>query len=205
MNSNSNFTLSDAQFNRLRELLQKRTGLAISSSRKKELQKRIAPFIHQHHDIDQLIRKLDSSYRIDQGLVNALTIGESYFFRNHPHFEALKKEVFPSLIARKRERKRIKIWSAGCSTGEEPYSLSILVDRDFPVLKDWDITILASDINTSFLKRAEEAKYTQWSFRGVDESTISRYFAQTGKNEFTLNEDIKKRVSFQQLNLSTLP
>ena len=201
----AHITISDSQFDRIRDALQRRTGLAVPSSRKRELQKRITPFVRKEHSVDAFIQKLDSAMNIDQALVNELTIGESYFFRNHPHFAALQNEVFPHLLERKKDRKRLKIWSAGCSTGEEPYSLAIMIERDFPVLRDWDITILATDINTRFLEKAASGRYTSWSFRGVDNDTINRYFEQTESNEYTLDARIRNKVTFHRLNLSQLP
>ncbi|MBN2529783.1 MAG: hypothetical protein JXR76_25555 [Deltaproteobacteria bacterium] len=201
----SKLTITDLQFDRIRELVQQRTGLTISSSRKRDLAKRLTPFVQKAHSIEKLISQLEKSPIIDQSLVNALTIGESYFFRNHPHFLALKNDIIPRLIEKNMSTRRLRIWSAGCSTGEEPYSVAILLERDFPQLLGWDISILASDINTHFLQKAQTAHYTQWSFRGVDDATIKRYFKQTGKNEYQLLNSIRNRVSFFRLNLSTLP
>jgi chemotaxis protein methyltransferase CheR len=201
-----NPAISDEQFERIRRLIQKRMGLTISASRKRDFFKRIQPFLNQKDDdMEGFVRKLENSNTIDQEMVNSLTIGESYFFRNHPHFAALQREILPNLIAKNENRRRLKIWSAGCSTGEEPYSIAIMLRRDFPSLRDWDITIMATDINTQYLRRAREGKYTKWSFRGVDDRTINAYFKQTNKNQYTLNDSIRNNVSFFNLNLSTIP
>ena len=198
-------TISDAQFEKIRHLVQERVGLTISASRKRDFYKRIQPFVSKDHGIDQFVRRLESRNAMDQEVVNSLTIGESYFFRNHPHFAALRNEIFPDLIRRNKSRKRLKIWSAGCSTGEEPYSLSIMLQRDFPDIDDWAVTILATDINTQYLQKAREGKYSRWSFRGVDNRTVNRYFEQTSKNEYRLNERVRNSVSFFPLNLSAIP
>ena len=94
-------------------------------------------------------------------LASSLTIGETYFYRDEKYFEILENKILPGIISSRRNtEKRIRIWSAGCSTGEEPYSIAILLNKMIPDLKDWDITILASDINPKFLKKANEGIYT---------------------------------------------
>ena len=90
-------------------------------------------------------------------LASHLTVGETYFFREKKAFEILEERILAGLIdARRQNEKRLRFWSAGCSTGEEPYSLAILLDKLIPDLKDWNVTILATDINTRSLRKAEE-------------------------------------------------
>jgi len=99
-------------------------------------------------------------------LASHLTVGETYFFRERKSFEALAERVLPDYVkAGQRNAKRLRVWSAGCTSGEEPYSLAILVSQLIPNLSEWNITILAIDINPRFLRRAEDAIYTSWSFR----------------------------------------
>src|SRR5215210_5991419 len=86
-------------------------------------------------------------------LVKHLTVGETYFFRDPKIFEALEKQILPELIRTRRAMRRLRIWSAACCTGEEPYSLAILLTRLLPDLKDWQVTILATDLNTDFLRK----------------------------------------------------
>ncbi|WP_346356046.1 CheR family methyltransferase [Azotosporobacter soli] len=131
-----------------------------------------------------------------------LTVGETFFFRDRELFAALEEQFFPELIKRKREKdKTIRIWSAGCSSGEEPYSLAILLDRLLPDIADWKIMVLASDINPAALAKAEGARYNEWSFRDTPSWVKKDYFDKV-KHEFTLQEKIKRLVSFFALNLA---
>jgi len=99
-------------------------------------------------------------------LANHLTVGETYFFRDIKSYEVLENHILTELIHYRRGTdKRLRIWSAACCTGEEPYSIAILLSKMIPDVKDWNITILATDLNNNYLKKASEGVYTQWSFR----------------------------------------
>ncbi len=134
-----------------------------------------------------------------------LTVGETYFFRDARLFEALEKHLLPGLLQERRANgRRLTIWSAGCASGEEPYSVAILLDRVVPDRSQWEITILGTDINESFLERANAGVYTEWSFRNVPEEIKERYFRQKGK-DFEIVRHIKDRVRFSYLNLAKHP
>ena len=135
-------------------------------------------------------------------LAGHLTTGETYFFRDPAVFEALASQVLPALVQEKRGRaKRLRIWSAGCCTGEEPYSLAIALRQAIPDLKDWQLTILATDLNPRFLHKAAAGIYGQWSFRGVPEATRDAWFRRTPEGRFEILPAIRKMVTFACLNL----
>jgi chemotaxis protein methyltransferase CheR len=135
-------------------------------------------------------------------LVSILTVGETYFFRNKGHFGALRKEILPELIEqRRRTTRRIRIWSAGCATGEEPYSIAILLRQLIPNVESWNILILGTDINRSALRRARRGHYRSWSFRGVDRSVRDTYFSLNGGQEYVIDRGVKRMVSLDYLNL----
>jgi chemotaxis protein methyltransferase CheR len=136
-------------------------------------------------------------------LASHLTVGETYFFRERSAFEILEQSLLPVLIAaRRKTEKRLRFWSAGCSTGEEPYSLAILLDKLIPDLKDWNVTILATDINTGALRKAEEGIYSDWSFRDNPPWFKEHYFEKMDGNHHRLLPGIRKMVAFSYLNLS---
>ncbi|MDO3378338.1 CheR family methyltransferase [Geoalkalibacter halelectricus] len=135
-------------------------------------------------------------------LLGLLTVGETYFFRYLAHFEALRHQVLPELIARNRARRTLRLWSAGCSTGEEPYSLGILLRAHFPELREWDVRILATDINHQALNKARRGVYGSRSLRVTDPALISTWFEQRG-SEYLLDESIRALVDFRYLNLQT--
>ncbi|MDP3874889.1 MAG: CheR family methyltransferase [Methyloversatilis sp.] len=136
-------------------------------------------------------------------LAGCLTVGETYFFREQHTFEALEQHVLPPLL---RERdgsdKRLRIWSAGCCTGEEPYSVAMLLDRLLPDADAWNSTLLATDINPAFLRKAAEGVYGAWSFRATPDWIRDRHFKPAGRGCYRLEERIRRRVMFSCLNLA---
>jgi chemotaxis protein methyltransferase CheR len=137
-----------------------------------------------------------------EALAEYLTIGETHFFRDHKLFRALEDQIFPDLIAARRlDGMNLKIWSAGCATGEEPYSIAILLHRMIPDLNRWKVTILGTDVNRTFLRKAEEGLYTQWSFREVPPDIERTCFRKSG-NLSAIDQNIKEMVKFSHLNLA---
>ncbi|MBE9039549.1 chemotaxis protein CheR [Oscillatoriales cyanobacterium LEGE 11467] len=140
-----------------------------------------------------------------QELINSLTVTESYFFRDSGQFDLLKDTILPSLIEKKRKSSKIpklKIWSAACSSGEEPYSLAILLRELLPDLPNWDISILGTDINQNILKKAKQGLYGDWSFRSVDPMVRKRYFTRNSIG-WEIDRTIREMVKFEYLNLVT--
>lgn len=136
-------------------------------------------------------------------LAGHLTIGETYFFREKRSFEILEGHILPKLIRSRRGiEKRLRIWSAGSCTGEEPYSIAISISKMIPDLKDWNITILATDINPRFLEKAHEGLYGEWSFRDTPSWIKERYFKKGRDGRLEILPDIKKMVTFSYLNLA---
>jgi len=141
-----------------------------------------------------------------QTLAWHLTIGETYFLRGSQTFGVLEREVLPEfLLARKNGERQLRIWSAGCAGGEEPYSLAITVSRLVPDLADWNITILATDINTRALQKASEGVYSNWSFRDTPDWLRPHFFAKTSSGDWAIRPEIKRRVAFSYLNLAADP
>ncbi len=140
----------------------------------------------------------------DEGnkLLGLLTVGETSFFRYRSHREALLHFVIPRLIAQNKSHGKLRIWSAGCSTGEEPYSLAILLLENFPELVGWDIQILATDINKRSLRQAREGVYGERSLRTMESSLRERYFQKVDKH-FLLSPQVRHMVRFDYLNLQT--
>jgi chemotaxis protein methyltransferase CheR len=137
-----------------------------------------------------------------QRLVNALTIGESHFFRDKGQFDALYKHVLPQIIQRRRSLRTLRIWSAGCAAGEEPYSIAILLRELLPDVDDWAITILGTDINTEALSRARKGVYSEWAFREERAKRLRlRYFNQSASGRYQLIPEVRRMVTFTQLNL----
>jgi chemotaxis protein methyltransferase CheR len=131
-----------------------------------------------------------------------LTTNETYFWREPETFKALEQSILPELIRMQREEKRIRIWSVGCSTGEEPYSIAIALHRAIPQIKNWNITILATDFNSRILNRATAGEYSRRSFRNSPDWFKETYFLCNKENTFEIVPEIKRMVKFAYLNLA---
>ena len=142
--------------------------------------------------------------RKQKAMVSALTIGETYFLREQRSAEVLEQKILPQLIASRRGNyQTLRCWSAGCSTGEEPYSLAIALRRLLPDIKNWKVDILATDINQQFLNRAAEGVFTEWSFRGTSPAFRVQHFNKLDAKRYGIREDILKMVRFSQFNLAS--
>lgn len=126
--------------------------------------------------------------------------GETFFFRDHGQFDLLRLHILPELIQRRSGEKHLRIWSAGCASGEEAYSLAILVDMLLPQRSGWDIRILGSDINQTALEKARRGHYGKWSFRMAPPMLQQRYFQHAGE-EWILDERIRSMVTFTTTDL----
>lgn len=155
--------------------------------------------------VERLVRAPPESTEIEV-LARHLTIGETYFFRENQVFSILKERIIPDLIRTRRgEDQQIRIWCAGCSSGEEPYSVAILLHRLIPDIEGWRITIHATDINPDVLKKASLGIYTEWSFRGTGPWLKDEYFTVVGKGHYEVSPVIRRMVTFSRHNLATSP
>lgn len=159
-----------------------------------------------YDDVEKFILHIMSSpltHEHMEVLAANLTISETYFWREPQTFEALEQIIIPELIRqRQKGEKRIRIWSAGCSTGEEPYSIAIALNRTIPNIEDWNISILATDINPRILRKATTGEYGQWSFRGAPQWLKEKYFLQKTNNKLEIIPEIKRMVNYEYLNLA---
>lgn len=133
-------------------------------------------------------------------LVLDLTTGESYFFRDEGQMRLLRETIFPELMSSRREERRLRVWSAGCSSGEEPYSLAIMLKKLLPFSPEWHLLIKGTDINELSLKQAKAGRYNRWAFRGVPEDILAEFFFRH-QGEWQLNASISSMVTFDKLNL----
>ena len=204
------YALSPSDYARFRVFVLERIGLDYPEDKRAMLGRGLASVMNLIGcaDFDELYRRLSSlptsSVLWDQ-VISVLTIGETYFFRNTSHFDALTKNILPALmVEREHTNRRIRIWSAGCATGEEPYSLAILMKETIPDLERWNILILATDLNRDALHKAQVGRYGAWSFRGVEKRVQETYF-RLDQNQYVIADDIKSMVTFDYLNLVADP
>jgi chemotaxis protein methyltransferase CheR len=190
------------------ELIERKLGLNFPENRLQDLKKIIQsalPELGFGKSFESFFQAIcaDSLSQVQYDiLATHLTIGETYFFRDALSLQALKNIILPQLIEKRSENKReIRIWSAGCCTGEEVYTLAILLSELLSDIESWNITILGSDINRKFIQKAINGRYTQWSFRVTPMEVLNRYFTKVGR-EFEIIPRIKKMVTFSYINLA---
>jgi chemotaxis protein methyltransferase CheR len=145
--------------------------------------------------------RLDPAHNLLKKVVEAMTTNETSFFRDFHPFEAIRKVLIPELIERRRTQRHLRIWSAACSSGQEPYSIAMLLHEHFAELQTWNVRLLASDLSTEMLERANLGKYTHLDVnRGVPLPLLLRYFHRQGL-EWTIDNSIRQMVEFQVINL----
>ncbi len=201
-------TLPDSLLSGLSDFVAARIGLHFPQERWRDLERGLIAATPElgHPDAESCARWLLSAALTQSHieiLASHLTIGETYFFREKRSLEILEMQIVPELLRARRDGERhLRIWSAGCCTGEEPYSIAMLLDRLIPDQTDWTITLLATDINPRFLRKAAEGIYGEWSFRGTPEWIRTRYFKRREDGRFELSAHIRRKVTFSYLNLA---
>lgn len=198
--------LADPDFGRLKDYILAFTGLMYYSDKDEDFAAKLArrfraTFVKTCGSYLHLLQQAGNHAEADQ-LVGELTIGETYFFRQPEHFELLRTTILPDLLRRNERSRRIRIWSAGCATGPEPYSLAILLLSEFGAqIEGWDVSIVATDINMSFLSRAKKAEFAPWALRQTPEEIKSACFEKK-ENGWVLLPQYRSRVVFQYDNLA---
>jgi chemotaxis protein methyltransferase CheR len=202
-------TNSDALMSGVSDLIAAKLGLNFPARRWKDLERALQPLVKEMgcDSFDALAQWMVSSpltpAQLEQ-IASKLTVGETYFFREPQSFAAVRDFVVPQIVAARRGRvpPQIRVWSAGCCTGEEAYSLAIFLGRDCPELIGWRISIIGTDINPHYLQKARAGIYRGWSFRNAPPWLKSAYFSELGNDRFELCDAIKRRVTFEHLNLA---
>ncbi|HVW10919.1 MAG TPA: protein-glutamate O-methyltransferase CheR, partial [Bryobacteraceae bacterium] len=196
--------LADSSYPVLKKYVLEHTGLDYYAPRDEDFAARMSRRLAalRARNCSEYLRRLrNDSIEID-ALVGELTIGETYFFRQNEHFDLLRTVIVPDLLRANAETRELRIWSAGCATGAEPYSVAILLAQDFAgALQDWRVVLLGTDINPGFLAQAREGRFSRWALRDVPENVLSAWFQRDGK-QWILDPAIRDAVSFRYHNLT---
>lgn len=171
-------------------------GIDLSSYKEKQMKRRIESLLNRnkYKDFDDYYEGLNKDSRLLDEFINYLTINVSEFFRNPVQWEVLEKEILPELI---KNNKKLNIWSSACSTGEEPYTLVMLLSRLFSLK---DISILATDIDLGAIEKAKAGIYNEKSLQNVPNDLRNKYFERIGGN-YKINQSIKDCVQFKRIDL----
>jgi len=198
------YHLSDADFERIRELVREHTGIALADSKRELVYSRLARRLRglklgSFGDYIALVER-DQSGELEE-FANAITTNLTSFFRESHHFDFLASTVLPEIEKRNAGSRRLRIWSAGCSTGEEPYTLAIMLQESMARFRGWDVRILATDLDSNVLATAKAGQYREDRFASVSAARRQRWFEEGRNGTFTANHELKALITFRQLNL----
>jgi chemotaxis protein methyltransferase CheR len=203
--SGHELSLTEHELSEIRMLIHERTGISFDESRERFFSTRVREHMREKGvkrgtELLRAVRKATSEY---QALLERLLTQETTFFRYPGVYEAFEKRVLPELHVKKfwKNPRTLRVWSAGCSTGEEPYSIAITVADTLAFSDAWNVEILATDIGRQALDTAERATYAGRSIASVSERQLSAHFATAG-HSYQVRPRIRKMVSFVQMNLS---
>ncbi len=202
----STVELAENQLEKISELVKSLSGINLHDGKKELIKARLGKRLRklEMHSFDQYIDYLadDSSGTELTAMLDAISTNLTSFFREHDHFEYVAKEVLTKLVA--AGQRRLKIWSAGCSTGEEPYSIAITACEKIPDLANWDARILATDLSTNVLRQAMEACYPAKRLESMLPQLRNKYFVPEqsgGERSYRVSDRIRRLVTFAHLNL----
>jgi chemotaxis protein methyltransferase CheR len=197
--------LTPQDFDYLRSLLKERSGLVLSADKQYLAESRLLPVARRNglNGLNELVEKLKSRAAdpIAISVVEAMTTNETFFFRDKIPFEYFRKVIVPALIETHHRRHRIRIWCTAASTGQEPYSLAMVLCELADKLKGWRLDILATDISNDVLDKAKAGLYSQFEVqRGLPIHELVKYFTQNGE-VWQISPELRSMVTFRQMNL----
>jgi chemotaxis protein methyltransferase CheR len=192
-----------SEFDALRRFLQQFSGLALEADKAYLAESRLSPIIQRLGiaGLSELVRRIHGDRELAHEVVDAMMTNETFFFRDRAPFDAFRKLILPHLLEGRRGQRQIRIWCCACSSGQEPYSLAMILDEEAQRLAGWHIEILATDLSRSVLAAAREGVYSQFEVqRGLPIAQLLRYFQQEG-DRWRINEHLRSRVHFEEINL----
>lgn len=202
------FEFSERDFERLRELIHRHTGIRMADNRRDLIYGRLSRRLRKlgltsFSDYCRLIEQGDDREELE-AFRNAVTTNLTAFFREAHHFDYLAEELLPRLVEQKRAERSLRIWSAGCSTGEEPYTLAMVLRESIPEFHSWDVRILATDLDSNVLGKARQGIYEIQSIQRVLGPRLKRWFLRgTGpfQGKARVKPELQSLVSFREVNL----
>ncbi len=206
MTAQREFQFTDRDFRCLQRLVARHTGITLSPAKRDMLYSRLARRLRalglrRFKEYCALLQEDGNSEEL-RHFTNAVTTNLTAFFREPHHFDYLRDEFLPAMIERRADRRRLRIWSAGCSTGEEPYSIAITLAETMP--RDWDVRILATDLDSNVLDRARQGIYSEERTAEVPERLKRKWFlrGRAGhQGKVRVRRELRDMIRFRQLNL----
>ncbi|MDQ2044333.1 protein-glutamate O-methyltransferase CheR [Pseudoalteromonas sp. 20-92] len=197
------FLFTDRDFKEIADLVYNACGIVLGEHKQEMVYSRLARRIRERNLVDfksyLAFLKKNKDQEFD-AFINAITTNLTSFFREIHHFEFIKSELIPVLLKTNKHSKRVRFWSAGCSTGEEPYSLAMTLNAAFP--SDWDVKILATDLDSNVLAKAQSGMYTAANVNGLSEQQLKRWFLKSKDGEaYKVKPKLQECIAFKRLNL----
>jgi chemotaxis protein methyltransferase CheR len=197
--------LAEPDFDYIRDLVRDRAAIVLEPGKEYLAVTRLDPVVRRAGlgSLSELVATLrqDDDTALSEQVIDALTTNETTFFRDLHPFESLRNQILPALIERKRLSRSLFIWSAGCSSGQEPYSVAMLIREDFPQLAEWQVSILGTDVSVAMLERARAGRYGQIEVnRGLPAHLLVKYFRRAGVG-WEIDGSVRAMVRFRQQNL----
>ncbi len=201
--------ISDADFEMIRDFIYSHCGIYMNASKKYYLENRLsrrmcATGIKSHEEYGKLLRDGVRGKEELRHLLNELTTTETRFFRIMPQLSAMENRFLPEIVEAKQKIgfRKIRVWSAGTSSGEEPYTLAmILLEKMATILKGWTVEVIGTDINETILAKAREGIFNGYAVRNMPEYYRKKYFLEENPERYVLSQEVKKLVTFSHLNL----
>ena len=187
-------------------LIRNDAGLVLEAGKEYLVEARLRPLAQEAgltsvQDFIQQLR-MPTAGGMRRRVIEAMTTNETSFFRDLHPFESLKKSILPRIIESRRGERRLNIWSAACSTGQEPYTIAMIIREHFPELINWSCRIIATDLSRDVLARAQSGRYSQLEVnRGLPVQYLSRYFVRD-KLDWEIKKDLRSMVEFVEMNLT---
>jgi chemotaxis protein methyltransferase CheR len=197
--------LNSDDFAYIVKLVHDRSAIVLETGKEYLVESRLLPIAQNEGcaSVADLVARLRSlsANGLRQKVIEAMTTNETSFFRDLYPFEALKKTVLPELIARRGGERTLKLWCAASSSGQEPYSIALLLREHFPGLTDWTVQFIATDLSLEMVRRARAGRYSQLEVnRGLPAPLLVKYFHRHGV-EWQIKEELRRMVEFRQMNL----
>lgn len=198
------FPMSQKNFDEVKDIAYRLTGIKLTDHKKNMIYSRLARRIRERglgsfNEYCDLLGQSGNNETTE--FVNAITTNLTSFFRENHHFEYLVETVFPELIKKNSASRRVRIWSAGCSTGEEPYSIAICLREHMPV-SSWDVKLLATDLDTNVVAHGKRGVYHQDRIESMDPARIKKWFLRENSgSEVRIKENVQELITFKPLNL----
>ena len=200
--------LTQSDFEFVRKWAKDEAAIEMAAEKKYLVESKLGALLDLHgvSNISDLVAKLresSPSSQLFKDCIDALTIHETSFFRGTKQYEFLKNRLFPSLLDMKLSNKRLAIWSAACSTGQELYTIAMIIRKHFPEMQSWDLQLHGTDVSDIAIKSANEGKYNPFEIsRGLPEDYLKDFFVKTDDGNYVISDELKQMVEYKPMNLA---